>query len=151
MAFINSYIFGTEEKKKMPSLSSKDIQQSEPLMSVVETEPIIEKKKELTLIDLVNLPENKELCLCFEAGCGEWIISDRGKKLSRVSKDTTIPRIDSYWCTYSRGTGEIGYFMTAGHTFLIGCCEKGIKITYTLPGQCRSNYNTCKQYEWRKV
>lgn len=147
---ISSYIFGTEEKKKMPSLSSKDIQQSEPLISVVETEPIIEKKKELTLVDHVKLPENKELCLCFEDGCGEWRISDCGNRLSRVPQDVTLSRIDSYFCVYKREVGEIVYFMTNGHTFVVKYCEKGVKFGCSYPGLLFS-YVIYEKYEWRKL
>ena len=134
----------------MPSISSKDIQYSEPLISVVKTEPIIEKKKELTLIDLFKLPENKELTLCFEDGTGEWTISNCGYKLSRIPQDVTLPRIDSYFCTHRREVGEIVYFMTNGHTFVIGYCEKGIKFEYSYPGSLY-NHAIYKKYEWRKL
>jgi hypothetical protein len=147
---LSSYIFGTEERKKMPSLSSNNIQQSEPLIRVVKTEPVIEKKKELSLIDLVRSPENEELCLCFGDSCGEWIISNNGNKLSRVSKDVTLPRMDLYFCSHKIKTDEIGYFMTNGHTFLVGYCEEGIKFGYSFPGFLH-NYMVYNKYEWKKI
>lgn len=143
---IQVYIFGTEEKKKMPLISSKDIQQSKPLIGTVETETVVEKKKELTLAGLFKLPENEGLCLCFEDASGEWIISNHGNTLSRVLKDATLPRIDSYFCV-NTNVGEIVYFMTNGHTFVAGYREKGIKVGYNFPG---SLYRY-KLYEWRKV
>lgn len=151
---LSSYIFGTtEEKKKMPSLSSKDIQQTDSLPSAVkkEDEPVVEKK--VTLFDLFKLPENKGSEIWIEDESGFWIISNNGVNLSRVhNKAAVFPRIDSYFSVYD-STGEASYFMTSGHTFAMKYYNEKIRLRCFCPnGAIGGEISVIfKNFEWKKT
>lgn len=151
---LSSYIFGsTEEKKKMPSLSSKDIQQTEPLPSAVkkEGEPVAVEK--VTLSDLFKLPENKGSEIWIEDDSGFWIISHEGINLSRLHNKTAVfSRIDSYFSVYD-STGEVSYFMTSGHTFAIKYYNEKIRLSCFCPnGVIGGEISVIfKNFEWKKI
>lgn len=89
------------EKKKMPSLSSKDMK---PLLDKKEDKPIQTNdeptKKELLLEDIFDSPENKNKELHIEDSLGFWIISKDRKQLTRTHKRITSPQIESYYVMY---------------------------------------------------
>lgn len=138
MSFIGSYIFGDDNttKKSMPSISSTDIK---PLIKpeVIETPKEI---KLLTLVDILDLPENENKTLQFTDAFGSWNISDIGLKLTRINNN--LPSIESYFCCTDNKSHF--YTMMNGQKIAITYNDNLKKITIKDGGYMYSTYTNLK-------
>ena len=114
---IISYMFGTSgtDKKTMPSISSTDIKSTK--------EPVPEIKP-LSIVNIINLPENRGKVLQLKDDFGSWNISDDGRKLIRTNND--LPSIESYHSIFD--DFKYYYLMMNGQQITISCDGSGIII-----------------------
>lgn len=116
-------------------------------------EGLIDKKNKSNVIkykylkDLFDQKENKNCSLCLNDYDGSWVISDKGRKLTRIHIDSDM--FKSYYSeTYTNG--DIKYLMVNGHTITVGYNYKKKYFTINTNENSRDDVQKYYEYKWIK-